>query len=110
MIRTSLAVLALVLAGSRVAADSPPADKHIGKKIEATKVESLTGKSVGLADLRGKSATVVVFVATECPVSNSYIAPLGEMAKQYAEKGVAVAVVCPTDESAEAIAKWAKSY
>src|SRR5207249_2862355 len=46
-------------------------------------------------------AVVVVFVSFECPVAKSYFAPLGELAKAYAAKGVAVVAVCPDEGAAE---------
>jgi peroxiredoxin len=41
-----------------------------------------------LDDYKDKKAVVVVFLDTECPLSNLYVPTLLEMHKQYAEKGV----------------------
>lgn len=111
MVRTSLVISALFFASSLFAADSPAAaaaDKHIGQKVAAVQILGLDGKAASLGDLRGKAATVVVFVATECPVSNSYIPAVNDLAQR--QKDVAVLVVAPTDEPAAAIAKWAKEF
>jgi peroxiredoxin len=48
-----------------------------------------TGSVQSLKDLSaGKKATVVIFVATQCPVSNAYNARMAQIASAYASKGV----------------------
>ncbi len=50
----------------------------------------LTGKTRALSTLRaGKKATVIVFVSTECPVSNAYEGRLAQLAATYQPRGVA---------------------
>ncbi len=47
------------------------------------------GKAVALKDLLAKSkAVAVVFVATQCPVSNAYNARMAALGKEYAAKGI----------------------
>lgn len=105
MIRTFIA-LAVVSAGIALAAYPPqPQAKHA-----AIPLVSLDGKAASLAPYQGKLATVVVFASFECPVSNSYVVPLGEMAKEYGAKGVAFVAVCPTDEPAAVVKKAADSF
>src|SRR5262249_18113202 len=65
------------------------------------------GKSAAWADLTGAKATVVVFLAFDCPVSNSYATPLSELATAYAGKGVKFIGMCPCDDPAAAIVKQA---
>ena len=49
-----------------------------------------TGTPTTLASLRqGKKATVVMFIATRCPVSNAYDARMVALATKYAAQGVA---------------------
>ncbi len=49
-----------------------------------------TGRTRALSTLRaGKKATVIVFVSTECPVSNAYEGRLAELSAAYQPKGVA---------------------
>ncbi|HJZ57153.1 MAG TPA: redoxin family protein [Gemmataceae bacterium] len=106
MIRTLLAPTVL-LAGLGLAAhnlsSAPP-------KSNAVTLATLDGKPTTLDAVKGKTATVVVFVSFECPVSASYVAPLGELAKEYAEKGVAVIGVCPTDDPVDAVKKAADGF
>ena len=47
------------------------------------------GKAVALKDLLTKSkAVAVVFVATQCPVSNAYNTRMAALGKEYAAKGI----------------------
>ena len=46
-------------------------------------------KTISLADLKDKQAVVVVFVGTECPISNAFLPVLAELQRDYAAKGVA---------------------
>ena len=48
------------------------------------------GKQHTLASLKGKSGTLILFVATECPVSNAYNARMQKLADDYRAKGVNV--------------------
>ncbi len=48
-----------------------------------------TGKQTGFSTLSaGKKATVLVWVSTQCPVSNAYNARMAQLAANYAPKGV----------------------
>lgn len=108
MLRSLL--VALVLAPACVAADARP------ESVVGTKAPNLSLVTVGdgtpakLDALRGKAATVVVFISFECPVSNSYVAGLNELARTHAGKGVAVVLVCPTDDTREAVAKASAGF
>src|SRR5687768_3533613 len=48
------------------------------------------GKEHSLAALKGKSATVIIFVATQCPYSNAYNARMQKLAEDYRARGVNV--------------------
>ena len=48
------------------------------------------GKEHSLASLKGKSGTVILFIATQCPVSNAYNARMQKLAEEYKAKGVNV--------------------
>lgn len=54
-------------------------------------------KSWTLHDQKSK-ATVVVFLSTDCPMSNSYLPELGAIAAKYAAKGVALVGAYPDPE------------
>ncbi len=109
MSRTILAIMALALAPVAVAADTKP-ETVIGTKAPAVTLPSLDGTATAFDAVKGKAATVVVFVSFECPVSNSYVAGLNELAKTHAAKGVAVVFIAPTDDTREAVAKSAAGF
>jgi peroxiredoxin len=53
--------------------------------------DARTGKTVALTSVSaGKKATVLVFVSTQCPVSNAYNTRMARLAADYGPKGVAV--------------------
>lgn len=107
----SLFVLAAAIGLSPIlfAADAKP-ESVIGTRAPNLALPNLDGKDTKFDSLRGKSATVVVFVSFECPVSNTYVAGLNELAKTHAEKGVSVVLVAPTEEPRDAVAKSAAGY
>jgi peroxiredoxin/mono/diheme cytochrome c family protein len=109
MSRQTLTLLALLAFAPTVPADEPPTDK-LNKRIDRLPVVDLTGKSVDLAAVGGKKAVVVAVLSFNCPVSNSYTAPLTELAAGYAGQGVSVVGVVPGDESSEAVAKNAAGF
>jgi peroxiredoxin len=109
MFRLLLTVLALgVGVTCAVAADAP--ESIVGAKAPALTLSGLNGKAVDFDSVRGKSATIVLFISFDCPVSNSYVAELNELAKTQADKGVAVVMICPTDEAPEAVARAAAGF
>jgi peroxiredoxin/mono/diheme cytochrome c family protein len=108
MRRTLIALVALSLVGTAVAAD-PSTDK-INKKIDRVALTTLDGVAADLSSAAGKKATVVVFLSFDCPVSNSYAAQLGEMAKGYGEQGVAFVGVLPTDDPLDGLKKSAAEF
>ncbi len=71
-----------------------------------------TGKQTGFSTLSaGKAATVIVFVSTQCPVSNAYNDRLATLATEYAPSGVQfIGVNSNSTEAAPAIAAHAKEH
>jgi peroxiredoxin len=109
MHRFFLVSLAFAIASIAHAAD-PKAETIIGTKAPSPALTDLKGATAKFDSLRGKAATVVVFVSFDCPVSTSYFASLEELAKAHAERGAAVVLVCPTDEARETVAKSAAGF
>jgi hypothetical protein len=76
----------------------------------------------GVTDLQGRpadplagnpsaTATVLVFVATDCPISNRYAPELRRLSDRYAPQGVVFRLVYPTArESLDAIRDHAREY
>jgi Peroxiredoxin len=71
-------------------AAAAPATVELGKPVgDFTLPDTVSGKTVSLADLsKDKKATVIVFVSTQCPVSNDYNERMAQIAAQYGAKGV----------------------
>ncbi|HEV3386506.1 MAG TPA: redoxin family protein [Gemmata sp.] len=109
MHRLLLAALSLAASVTIAAAVDKP-NAVVGTKAPALTLSGLDGKSVSFDSLRGKTATVVLFVSFDCPVSTSYMPELNALAKSHTEKGVTVVFVCPTDEPREAVAKAASGF
>jgi len=109
MFRFLFASFAFTFATAAFAADAKP-ESVIGTQAPSPTLTALDGTATKFDSVRGKTATVVVFVSFECPVSNSYVAGLNELGKTHAEKGVNVVLVCPTEDPRDAVAKSAEGY
>jgi len=54
------------------------------------KLPDADGNEHRLASLKGKSGTVILFIATRCPVSNGYNERMAKLAADYSARGVNV--------------------
>ena len=78
---------------------------------EAFSLPDAAGAAHSHAEWQGKKAVVLLFLATECPVSNSYSPDFARIAKAYSDRGVLVyGVHCDPDVSAADAAKHADEY
>jgi peroxiredoxin len=83
--RQSWAALGLAM----VLAATASASVAIGDKLEPFKLKDATsGKDVDLKEAGGSKANVLMFIATQCPVSNAYNERMAAVAKDYSDKGV----------------------
>ena len=82
-------VLAAVSSIGRTVADVPAAPA-IGSVIDDFKLPDASGKEHSLKSLMGSKGTVILFVATKCPVSNNYNERMEKLAQDYKAKGVSV--------------------
>ena len=57
-------------------------------KIENFSLKDYNGKERSLSDYRDSKAIVIIFVATECPVSNAYNSRMERIFKDYSQKGI----------------------
>ena len=78
-------------------ADAPDAKASvaIGNVAPDFTLPDADGKRHSLASLKGKSGTVIIFVATKCPVSNAYNARMQKLAEDYRARGVNVVGINP---------------
>ena len=93
-----LSAVALLLAlsfafaaqAARATNPAPDAKAAIGAVVPDFKLPDADGKEHTLASLKGKAGTVVIFMATQCPVSNAYNERMQKLADDYRAKGVNV--------------------
>jgi peroxiredoxin len=82
-------VLAAVSSIGRNVSDVP-APPAIGAVIDDFKLADASGKEHSLKSLMGSKGTVILFVATKCPVSNNYNERMEKLAQDYKAKGIGV--------------------
>jgi peroxiredoxin len=85
-----LIVAIAAIAGSGRNAADLPAPPAIGTVIDDFTLPDADGASHSLASLKGKNGTVVIFIATKCPVSNAYNDRMEKVFEDYKTKGVNV--------------------
>lgn len=71
------------------ASDSKPT-VALGSVVPDFTLPDADGKAHTLASLKGSKGTVVIFMATKCPVSNAYNERMQKLSDDYASKGVNV--------------------
>ncbi len=95
-------------------AKSPPANQpntaKLNTVIRNVTLSDLAGATTPLAQLADGPVTVLVFLSFDCPVANSYAAPLSELHQKYAKQGVRWIGVCCSDQPAEQLAQQAKDF
>ena len=84
--------LALTAAFSMEDSDTPNAKDAlpIGAAAPDFTLPDADGRAHPLASLKGKSGTLILFVATKCPVSNAYNARMQKLADDYRARGINV--------------------
>ncbi len=69
------------------------------------------GRRHTLADARGRQAVVLLFLASECPLSNQYLPDLRRLSQTYSTRGVDFyAVHSDPSEGPEAVRRHAREY
>jgi thiol-disulfide isomerase/thioredoxin len=107
------AVLATVALAACAVAGEPKPTPILGTKLaDWTLPRADTGKPWSLAvDGRDAKAVVVVFMGTECPISNAYAPVLTQLSKEYASKGVLfIGVNSNRQDDAAAVARHIKEF
>jgi len=85
-----LIVAIAAIAGSGRNASDLPAPPVVGTVIDDFTLPDADGASHSLASLKGKNGTVVIFIATKCPVSNAYNDRMEKVFEDYKAKGINV--------------------
>ena len=65
----------------------------LGSQVTDFSIQDLDGQPVASSTLRGP-ITVVTFIATQCPVSNSYNQRMNAIYQDYSSKGVKLPTTC----------------
>jgi peroxiredoxin len=105
----SMACSALLLVALAAPSPADPPPNNIGKKIDNFTLTDTTGKVRSFDDFKDRRAVVVVFLGTECPISNGYVPRLIELAQAYETKGVQfLAVNANRQDTPERVAEHAK--
>jgi peroxiredoxin len=81
------AVRASKTAGAR---DDKAAGVALGAVVADFTLPDPDGHEHTLASLKGKNGTVIIFIATRCPVSNGYNERMEKLANDYAPRGVRI--------------------
>ena len=108
MVRTLFLTLALTVAAFAGELKSPA----VGTEAPMFSLSNYDGKAYDLGKvIKSNKATVVMFISTNCPVSNAYNERMEQLYEKYHEKGVAViAVNSNKAEDIKAIAEHAKDH
>jgi peroxiredoxin len=106
-----LLLAAGLVAGGIPARAGEPAESPVGKQVANFSLRDFAGKTHDLSSLRDKRAVVVAFVGTECPLAQLYAPRLNELAKRFADRGVAfVAINANQQDSLSEMAAYAKKH
>ncbi|CAN5886893.1 hypothetical protein BH18ACI4_BH18ACI4_13110 [soil metagenome] len=81
---------AVVASIARPTEGEVPAPPAIGATLEDFTLPDGDGKEHSLNSLKGKNGSVLIFVATKCPVSNAYNERMEKLAQDYKTRGVNV--------------------
>ena len=91
------------------ARDDKPTPPALGAVVPDFTLPDADGHDHTLASLKGKSGTVLIFIATRCPVSNGYNARMEKLAEDYAARGVnVVGINANSTEPIEEVKQHAK--
>ncbi len=87
-----LLAVSLLPAAARAFADgdTPTTPLAVGSTLEDFKLPDADGKERALSSLKGAKGTVLLFIATRCPVSNAYNERMEKLAADLKARGVNV--------------------
>jgi peroxiredoxin len=100
---------ALVLACVLMVSAATPPKLEVGTKVPSFSLKDAEGKDHKLEHFLDNKVVVIMFIATQCPVSNAYNERMKRLCEDYSGKGVAfVAINSNKQESIEEIRDHAK--
>jgi thiol-disulfide isomerase/thioredoxin len=108
-----LFVLLAVAPAAHVFAEdaAPAADTKLDEDFpRATLPDAISGQDLSLVSSRGPQATVLVCLATDCPISTEYVPTIIAIANAYRERGVAFVGINPNGGvTLEQMAEYARA-
>ena len=106
MMQKTITILSVfLLAAALVLANEPR------KRFENFTLEDYNGVKHSLSEFKDSKAIVLMFIATQCPVSNAYNSRMVELYNDYKEKGVSiVGINSNKQESVEEVKGHAKEH
>lgn len=109
---TLIVAAALGLTSSAAAVGPALSNTPVGSTVADFKLpDAATGKEHSLASLKGKNGTVLIFVSTNCPVSNAYNERMEKLAQELKARGVAlVGVNANNGETADDIKRHSSQH
>jgi len=109
--RISAALITLLVALSTVLAGERSSGVRLDEKVPNFTLKDYTGKEHSLYDHLKSKAVIVMFIATQCPVSNAYNERMVDLYDFYAPRGIVfLAVNSNKQESIEEIAKHSAKH
>jgi peroxiredoxin len=106
-----LSLLGTLVLSLAVAAPALAQGLTVGDKLTPFKLPQAAGPEFDLASLSGKKAVVILFIATQCPVSNAYNERMAALARDYSSKGVVfIGINSNKQESAAEVVEHAKTH
>ncbi|MCX7797628.1 MAG: thioredoxin family protein [Melioribacter sp.] len=80
------------------------------RKVENFKLKDYNGKEYQLIDFKNSKAIVIIFIATQCPISNAYNSRMEKLYQEYKDKGISfIGINSNKQESIEEIKAHAKN-
>ena len=106
----NLIALIILFTSFTLAADLPTL--KIGEAVPSFSLKNYDGKEFSLTKLNKENKfTVLMFISTECPVSNSYNEKMVKLSETYLSKGIQfVGINANKEEMVEDIAKHSKEH
>ncbi len=82
-----MAFAALALVPSFLAGEAEPS-AMLGQSLGNISLPDYSGKQISLADFKDSKGVAIIFVSTQCPVSNAYNERMTALAGEYQKKGI----------------------
>lgn len=103
---SAIAIATVTVAAAASWAGESTGGLALGSKVPAavakTKMKNVDGKTLSIADVTGKSGTLVVFTCNHCPFAKAWEERIVELGNTYAGKGIGVVLVNANDPTMHA--------